>query len=359
MTFTQITSPVRETTSRPGLRVGRWSLVWRPRAVLICSCLVLVNFVLVCVNVAIGELSRTPWEVAQVLLGGGSSVDRLVIVDLRLPRTLVGVCVGACLGMSGALIQSITRNPLASPDIIGVTTGASAGAVAAIIIGAGLPAWVAAVGVPGAAVLGGLFAGLLIFTLSWYRGLDSYRVVLIGIGVNFALSSVISLLLVRAQINQAAQATVWLTGNLDGRGWDQLWPVLSTLLVVGTLTLVGAHALASLRLGDDSARALGVQVQPTRVLLLVGAVLLASAAASAAGPIAFVAFVAPQVMKRVLASPGEPLVGSALGGATLLLSADVVARVILPVELPVGIITAVVGAPYFLFLLLQRRKVSL
>lgn len=351
----RVPSRVSRTPARTAVRIGPVSFVRRPWSLGVCGVLAAAVLLLLCVNVGTGELSRSPWEVLKVLLGGGDTVDHLVIVEIRLPRSLVAVMAGAALGISGAIVQSVTRNGLASPDLLGVTTGASAAAVAVIVLGPGSAGWWA-LGSSGAAVAGGMFAGGLLFLLGWNRGLDTYRLVLVGIGVNFAFSALISLMLVRGQLNDAAKATVWLTGSLESRTWDHVWPLLGVLVVGAFVITRLGNDLASLRLGEDAARGLGVRLAPARLALLGTAVLLAAVAAAATGPVGFVAFVAPQVMKRVLRTAGEPVIGSAIGGALLLVGADVLSRAVVPFGLPVGIVTAVVGAPIFLHLLLRNLR---
>ena len=339
------------TARRPALRLGPWSLRWRARAATTAVVSIVCIVVLAGLSLSIGETNLPVWRVASALVGGGDDGDRFIVLDLRLPRVVVTVFVGLALGLSGAVVQTITRNPLASPDVIGILSGGSTGAVAAIVLGTS-GTWL----IPSMAVAGGLVAATVVFLASWKGGVEGYRIVLVGIGVAAICSALTSLLLVRARVHEAAQAVVWLTGTLDGRTWTHAVPLLVTVLVVGPVLFGILHALGALSLGDATAGSIGVRVEVIRLTALIAATLLASVAAAATGPIAFVAFVAPQAMMRVIGSPTPPIVISGLGGALLLSATDVATRTLLPTELPVGIVTVVIGAPFFLFLLLARRR---
>ncbi|MDQ4119501.1 MAG: iron chelate uptake ABC transporter family permease subunit, partial [Actinomycetota bacterium] len=280
--------------------------------------------------------------------------------ELRLPRSLTGALVGAALAVSGAIFQSIARNPLASPDIIGIQWGATAAAVFVIVLGGGVSVvggTFAALGVPLSALAGGLVTATVIYVLSWRQGIQGYRLVLIGIGINAVLIAVVNWLLTVAEIYQAAQAQVWLNGSLNARGWDEVVPVAVALVVLMPAALVLAHLLGGLQYGDDTARGLGIRVDGGRTALLLVAVGLASVATAAAGPITFVALVCPQIAQRLCRTPAPPLATSAMIGAALTVAADLMARTALPgTEIPVGVVTAVLGAPYLLYLLVRYRR---
>lgn len=332
-------------------RFGPLSGVRRPRAVAVPLVLALVAFLLVAVSTARGDYPLPLGDVVRTLLGAGDATDRLVVVELRLPRALTGLLVGVALGASGAVTQSLARNPLASPDVLGITQGASAAAVAVIVLGLG-----GAVTVPLAALAGALLAATVVVLLGATGGVQGLRIVLVGVGVGAALTSLTSYLLLRARIEEVGLAMVWLTGSLNGRGWQHVVPVGVAVALVLGLCVVLSPVLAVLRLSEDTARALGLRVPLARTVLLLAAVLLAAAATAAAGPIAFVALVAPQIALRLVRSAGPPLVTSAAVGGVLLLGADLLARTVLPVELPVGVVTAVLGAPYLLALLVTLAR---
>ncbi|MGZ4518654.1 MAG: FecCD family ABC transporter permease [Mycobacteriaceae bacterium] len=350
------TSPV---TGRRPVRIGPISGVWRPRAVLVPVALVAAVVLLLALNVGRGDFPVSVPDVLNILLGGGNKAQRFIVMELRLPRSLSGVLVGLALGMSGAITQSITRNPLASPDILGITAGAGVAAVAVIVFGSGVAGGLLTqLGLPISALLGGVLTAVAIYLLAWRGGVQGFRLVLVGIAVGAMLTSLTSYLLLRAEITGAAQAAVWLIGSLNGRGWDHVVPVTIAVAVAGAFALVMTFTLGALRLGDDSARALGVRLQRGQGALLLAAVVLASVAVAAAGPIGFVAFVAPHIALRLVRSAGPPVLASGLVGAALVIGSDVVARSLLPVELPVGIVTAAIGGPYLLVLLLRQTRKS-
>lgn len=340
---------------RPRFGRGPLTLVWRPRLVAVNLGLLALVFVLVCLNVGRGDYPMSVPDVAAVILGGGDEAEQFIVWDLRLPRSVVGLLVGAGFGMSGAIWQSITRNPLASPDLLGITAGASAGAVAVIVFG-GTTVLGSAVGVPAAAMTAGLLTGVLIYLLAWRRGIEGFRLVLIGVAVNGIMLALTNWMLVIGEIWDAQEATVWLNGSLNGRDWGDALPAALALGAIGAVALASTFQLSALKLGDDTARALGVRVQLSQSVLLIASVLLAAVCVTAAGPIGFVAFVAPQVTLRVAGTAGPPLLASALTGAALVVGSDYVARVLLPVELPVGIVTTAIGGPFLMYLIIRTNR---
>ncbi|GAA4691187.1 iron ABC transporter permease [Nocardioides conyzicola] len=353
------------TLSTP-LRVGPLSWLVPMRAGITVVGGLVVLGVLVALDLSMGDFKIPVSDVLRTLLGGGDAGERFIVMELRLPQTLVAILVGAALGLAGALTQTFARNPLASPDILGVTEGAALGAVAVIVIaggsgyGGGLVAGtLQTVGLPVAAFAGALLTATLLYVLSWRRGIDGQRLVLIGIGLSFVLSAGTSWLLVKARIQDAASAQVWLNGSLNGRGWEQATPLLWALVVLVPVSVLLARSLNALQLGDDSARGLGVRLQLTQLMTLVAAVGLVAVSVSAVGPLEFVAFVVPQIALRLTAGSRPPMLASMVLGACLVVGADLVTRVVIPFPLPAGIVTAAIGAPYLIWLLLRRnRKVS-
>ncbi|MGW2995491.1 FecCD family ABC transporter permease [Streptomyces sp. NPDC001193] len=341
----------------PGVRFGRVSFVWRPRVVLVTLLLMAAVFLLFCVSIAVGDFAIGLPSVVATLFGGGERVDQFVIMDLRMPRALAGLVVGVALGVSGALTQSIARNPLASPDILGITGGASAVAVFLVTVSGGAAAAVVnSVGLSGAALAGGLGTGLLVCFMAWRRGVDGFRLILIGISVSAVMEAITTWLLVTADIRDVARAQAWLVGSLDNRSWDEvrvaLWGTVALMAVVACV----AFQFKPLHFGDDVAAGLGVRYARVRAVLLLCAVLLAGFAVSAAGPVPFVAMVAPQVAMRLTKYPTPPVVASAAVGALLLIGSDLVARTALPVALPVGVVTAAIGGPFLVYLLVRANR---
>ncbi|MEV4391522.1 iron chelate uptake ABC transporter family permease subunit [Nonomuraea sp. NPDC049607] len=342
------------------LRLGALSWRLRLRAVAVSVTGLVLLVMLMALNMRIGDL---PMSLTEVLQGtfDVNSAAHFVIMELRLPRALTGALVGAALALSGAIIQSIARNPLASPEILGVTTGASvtvvAGVVASGSVYGGTSGLLASLGVPALALLGGLLGAAVVYGLAWRRGLDGYRLVLVGIGVAAVFTNVKFWLLTVGDVNDTGRAMVWISGSLNGRGWEHVVPVALALAVLIPATLLGTRSLDALRFGDDVVTALGVRVNAARALLILAAVLLAAVATASAGPIAFVALASPQIALRLARSARPPLLCSAVTGAVLTAGADLIARTVFsPIELPVGIVTAVLGAPYLIHLIWRARK---
>ncbi|MFI6150824.1 iron chelate uptake ABC transporter family permease subunit [Streptomyces sp. NPDC051109] len=323
-----------------------------PRALAVGLLLIAAAVAMAVVLIGTGDFEIAPWDVVQTLLGNGTPANDFIVNDLRLPRVLVAVLVGAALGMAGAVFQSVSRNPLGSPDLLGFSYGSAVGALTVIVLFKGGATEVAA-----GALLGGLLTGVAVYLLSYRRGIHGYRLVLVGIGASAMLVAVINYLLTKAQLVEATRAMVWLTGSLAGRDWSQVWPLLGTCAVLFPLVLGQGRALRMMEMGDDAAYALGVRVERTRMLLMLAAVLLTTAAAAAAGPISFVALAAPQLARRLTRSPGSNLLTGALMGSVLLLVSDWASqRAFGADQLPVGVVTGLVGGVYLLWLLVTERK---
>lgn len=299
-----------------------------------------------------GEFPISTQDVVRTLLGDGNPGQELVVIDLRLPRVLVALLVGASLGLGGALFQALSRNPLGSPDILGLSQGATAGALVVIVLVAGDARQVTL-----GALAGGLATGLAIYLLAWKRGVHGYRLVLVGIGMSAIMTAVNGYLLTKADMVDAARAVVWMTGSLSGRDWEQVWPLLALCAVLVPLVLGNGRALRMMEMGDDVSYALGVRVERVRLLLMLAAVLLTAAATAAAGPVSFVALTAPQLARRLTRSPGPNLLPSLCMGATLLVTADWTSqRVFGADQLAVGVVTGVLGGVYLLWLLVTERR---
>ncbi|WP_031007806.1 FecCD family ABC transporter permease [Streptomyces sp. NRRL F-5727] len=331
---------------------GGLSLRYAPRAAYSGLGLILLTLGVGTVLVCTGDFPMTPSEVLDTLLGRGTVVQEFAVMELRLPRVLVAILVGAALALGGAVFQSISRNPLGSPDVIGFGQGATVGALTVIVLFQG-----SAVATALGAVVGGVLTGAVIYLLAWKRGVHGYRLVLVGIGAAAMLTSVIHYLITKADLVDATRATVWMTGSLDGRDWTQFWPLLAVCCVLVPLVLGHGRALRMLEMGDDAAYALGVKVERTRIVLMASAVLLVAVATSAAGPIVFVSLSAPQLARRLTRAPGPNLAVSAVMGSALLLSADWIAsNAFGDRQLPVGVVTGILGGCYLLWLLVSERK---
>ncbi|TQJ87119.1 FecCD family ABC transporter permease [Streptomyces sp. SLBN-31] len=331
---------------------GGLSLRLDVRAVTVVVLLLLAALAASVVLIGTGDFPIPAGDVVRTLLGGGNAGQEFIVNELRLPRVLVGLLVGASLGLGGALFQAVTRNPLGSPDVLGLGQGATAGALVMIVLFSGSAAQVTL-----GALVGGLATGLAIYLLAWKRGVHGYRLVLVGIGVSAIVTAVNGYLLTVSDIVDAARALVWMTGSLNGRDWEQVWPLLGVCAVLVPLVLAGGRGLRMMEMGDDVAGALGVRVERVRALLMVAAVLLVATATAAAGPVGFVSLTAPQLARRLTCSPGPNLLPSLCMGAALLVTADWASqRAFGADQLPVGVVTGVLGGAYLLWLLVAERR---
>jgi iron complex transport system permease protein len=324
------------------------------RSLAVTLVILLAALVVFAWSLTVGDFSIPLADVVSTLVGAGDSDSDFIVRTLRLPRGLVGLLVGAAFGLAGAIFQRIARNPLASPDVIGINAGAAAAAVFVIVVVHG-----SATQVTWGALGGAMLTAAAIYLLSYRRGVTGYRLVLVGIAAAAMLTSVTSYLLTRAEIYEAQRAMVWLTGSLNGRSWDHVRPVTIALAVLVPVAVALGRHLRTLDLGDDTANGLGTRVQAVRAGLLLAAVALTAVAVACAGPIGFVAMVSPQIARRLVRGSSAALLPSAALGALLLTASDLVARrLFAPTELPVGIVTAVLGAPYLLFLLARANRIG-
>ncbi|MET8730774.1 iron ABC transporter permease [Streptomyces parvus] len=316
----------------------------------VAAAALLVLLAAVCVAyLCVGESFVAPGEVVKVILGQPSSAE-LVVGTLRLPRMVVGLLVGAAFGIAGALIQTVARNPLASPDIIGISQGASALTVGAMTFG--ITSYTV---LPYLSVIGGVAAAALVYVFAWRGGLHATRFVLIGFAV--ALRSVTTLFLTKGDYLVAQQAQIWMTGSLNGRGWPEAAPIGWTLLVLLPAIAWAARAQRTVTMDDDTATGLGVRLGRVRLGLVALGVVLASVATGTAGPVDFVALLAPQIARRMTRTAQIPLLSSALLGAVIVVLGDLLARKLFsPTELPVGVLTAAVGAPYLIWLIIRGHR---
>ncbi|MFJ3670632.1 FecCD family ABC transporter permease [Streptomyces sp. NPDC090106] len=333
------------------LRTGRWSVRYGVRALLVCAALAVLAACATVLAVGTGTYALTPLDVLRTFTGDGPPGAGFVLMDLRLPRALVALLVGFGTGVAGAVFQSLTRNPLGSPDITGFGNGASAGALVAIILfDAGDPQTAAG------AVCGGLATAAAVYLLAWKRGVHGYRLVLVGIGASAVLGSATSFLYVRADIGKAAQAASWMIGSLNARDWGDVRIAALGPLLFLPVVLVYARRLALLEMGDDTAAALGVPPERTRLVLLCAGTGLTALAVAAAGPIPFVALAAPQIARRVTRATGPHLLPAGWTGALLVALADLATqRITGSALLPVGVVTGVTGGLYLAWLLRGER----
>ncbi len=319
------------------------------RVVAVSAALGGVVVALAVLALGLGDFPLGPLDVVRAAFGEGGFAST-VVREWRMPRVLAALAFGSALAVSGAIFQSLTRNPLGSPDIIGFTTGSYTGALLAMtVFGAGY------VSTAGGALVGGLLTALLVYGLAYRGGMQGFRLIVVGIAVTAMLHAANLFLLLRAQTEIAMAASIWGAGSLSLIGWAQLVPALVVLVVLTPgFLLVGS--LRQLELGDDAAAGHGLAVEPARLGLLVFAVALVAVVTASTGPIAFVALAAPQIARRLAGSAGIPIVASALTGGVLLLGADVIAQHVVALDVPVGTVTVVLGGIYLLGLLTHEAR---
>lgn len=335
------------------LRLGALSLRFERRGVTVYALLLCCAIAVGIAGILIGDY---PISLGQVLASfGGSAQDPLAqyfVVDVRLPRAVCALLVGAALGMSGAIFQTLSDNPLGSPDIIGFTTGAATGALVQIILFGGDTLAIAI-----AAVAGGLITAGIVIGLSWRRGVAGFRLVLVGIGVGAVLAAVNSLLVVRASLEAAQTASQWLAGSLNSTLWPEVRAVAIAIAVLAPIVIWQFRPLSQFPLGDEAATGLGVRVGRSRIVLVVAGVALMAVATAATGPIAFIALAAPHLVRKLTRTAGLGIFGAALMGGVLVLVSDLIARrLFAPTELAVGVITGALGGLYLVWLLAIERK---
>lgn len=340
-----------DTTGVETVRAVRTQL--RRRSTVVVASLLIFLLIMFCLAMTVGDFPISVQQVWMSLTGRGTRATDFIVHELRLPRAVTALAVGACFGLSGAIFQSMMRNPLASPDIIGITSGASAAAVIAILM-----LHLSGYAVSAFAFVGALATALAIYVLAWKNGVAGYRLVLVGIGIAAMLGAVIDYLMTRAQIWDAQVALLWLTGSLNGASATEMTPLLVLMIITVPLALYAGRALGGLQLGDDAATSVGVRVEHSRLFLILIGVALASIATAAAGPVGFVAFVSGPIARRLTNGTGIALIPAALVGSAVVIAADFAGQHLLPVQLPVGILTAAVGAPYLLFLLVRSNRIG-
>lgn len=338
------------------VRAGRISFRIDRRAPPVLALTLLATLMTMIVTMGVGEYPVPPLDVLRTLLGlpTGSAEYGFIVTTLRLPRMLVAALVGLALGVSGAILQGLTRNPLADPGILGISAGAGLVAVTLIVVVRDVPAGL----LPVAAFGGGASVAALIALLAWRGGDSPLRLILVGIGLAAVCGALTSLMLTFGEIDDVQRALVWLTGSVYGRTWAQVGPLLVAVGLFVPLALLLTRDLNALNLGADMARSLGSPVPQRRGLLLLTAVALAASSVAAAGAIGFVGLLAPHLARRLVGPDQTALLPSAgLLGALIVVTADLIGRTAFaPIELPCGLITAAVGAPFCISLLVSGRK---
>ncbi|AJF72174.1 MULTISPECIES: iron-enterobactin ABC transporter permease [Raoultella] len=322
------------------------------RLLLSCFILIVASVVVSLWGLGSGLVPLRVEQVISALLGDAPRNITMVVTEWRLPRVLMALLIGAALGVSGAIFQSLMRNPLGSPDVMGFNTGAWSGVlVAMVLFGQNLTA------IALAAMVGGVLTALLVWLLAWRNGIETFRLIIIGIGIRAMLVAFNTWLLLRASLETALSAGLWNAGSLNGLTWGKTWPSAPLIVLMLACSVLLVRRMRLLEMGDDTACALGVRVERSRLLLMLVGVVLTAAATALAGPISFIALVAPHIARRLSGTARWGLTQSALCGALLLALADYSAqRLFMPYQLPVGVVTVSLGGIYLIALLIQESR---
>lgn len=317
---------------------------------------------IICVaGLSIGSYQLSVNEIIQTLLGNGTKIQDMVIFKIRLPRIFVAVLVGMALSTAGCILQTVTKNELAEPGIIGINAGASLAVV--LLISAGGAHYYEAIGnatlfiMPLVAIIGAFASAILIYTLSYRKGISPTRLILIGIGVNAGIQAIITLYQLSMSKGDYNQALTWISGSLWGSSWKYFFLILPIVIVMVGISVYKSRVLDMLDLGDELATGLGIAVEKERRIFFAIAVILSAAATSIAGNIAFLGLIAPQIAKRIVGPiHRRQIPAAALISACIIVVADIVSKnMFSPIELPVGISISIIGVPYFVYLMLREK----
>jgi iron complex transport system permease protein len=342
------------------LRIGKSiSFLVDKKAITISLILLAISVAIFLVSAGSGEMYISPLEVAKTLFGNGSDMNEVVIYTFRLPRILVALLAGMSLAAAGAILQGMIRNPLASPDVLGITGGAAAAVVAFLTLFSdeNHSLTISIHWLPLAAFLGAAITALLVYVLSWKNGMAPLRLVLVGVGISVLMQACTTLLMITGPIYRASQANVWITGSVYGASWKHVTLLAPWALILFAISFLSARKMNIQELGDELAIGAGVSLQKQRFFLLLLSTALTGGAVAFAGGIGFVGLMAPHMARRLVGSSfGALLPASALLGAILVMAADLAGRMLFaPMEIPAGVFTAAVGAPYFVYLLYKSR----
>ncbi|GAA1502605.1 FecCD family ABC transporter permease [Nocardioides humi] len=333
------------------LRRRRIAVRLERRSVLVCTALAVAAAGLAVLALMTGSYQLSAGQVVSALTGGETGLVHDIVVEWRLPRVVAALVFGAALGVSGAVFQSLLRNPLADPGLIGFSQGSYTGALVVILVVNG-----SYLQLVGGALLGGMATAVAVYLLAYRRGVQGFRLIVVGIGVSATLESLNIWLILKAELEQAMAAAAWGAGSLNGVSWNQVVLGGSCIAVLLLLAGMSSRPMRQLELGDDAAASQGVRVSPARLGLIVVGVALTATVTAASGPIAFISLVAPQIGRRLARTGGITLAPAAFVGALLCLAADYVAQHVAPTPLPVGMITVMLGGGYLGYLLFTEAR---
>lgn len=339
---------------------GKVSFLIDKKALLIFAGLFVLAFAVFVASTALGEMTISPLSVIEVFFGGGNDMERLVVQSFRLPRIIVALMVGISLAVAGGLLQGMIRNPLASPDILGITGGASVAVVGflAYFTNDDNVMTMSVEWLPVAAFAGASIVSFLVYFLSWKDGVSPVRLVLIGIGISAMMQALTTLMMIMGPIFRASQANIWITGTVHGSTWGNVAVLVPCTLILISIAFMLARNVNVQELGEEIAIGAGARVQRQRFVLLLVSTALVGSSVAFAGGIGFVGLMAPHMARRLVGSSfGALLPVSALIGGILVMTADLIGRMMFsPLEVPAGVFTASIGAPYFIYLLFKTRN---
>ncbi|EHL77956.1 FecCD family ABC transporter permease [Bacillus smithii] len=332
----------------------------RKRVIWITTVFIILILFTILISLQLGSFSIKLWEVVQTFLGQGTRKQEIVLFSMRLPRIVMAILVGTALAVSGAILQSITKNDLADPGIMGISSGAALAVVMYIYFMNGnvydgvsnLTIWT----MPVVAFFGSILGAVLIYLFAWKKGINPTRLILIGIGINSAFQALMIIFQLRFTTQEFNRVMVWISGSIWGTSWIYVITILPWIIVFLFFAIYKARFLDVFLLGDHLSIGLGVQVEKARRILILFAVALAGVATSVAGTISFLGLISPHIARKLVGPKHKLLLPvSALVGTLLLLISDTIARnIVAPAEIPVGIVVSIIGVPYFLYLMVKE-----
>ncbi|MCC0643614.1 MULTISPECIES: FecCD family ABC transporter permease [unclassified Clostridioides] len=330
------------------------------KTLLVISILMVLIFIAFLVSLNLGSFSIEPMDVIKTFIGQGQRNHEIAIFKLRLPRIIIALLVGSALSTAGVILQGVTKNDLADSGILGINSGAALFVVVYIYLMNGNVyegmSNLTVFTMPVVALVGALFGAFLIYSLAWKGGINSSRLLLIGIGVNIAFTSILTIFQLKFTTQEFNRVMVWTSGSIWGTSWKYVIAVLPFIVIFMGITMYKAKYIDVLNLGDEVSTSLGVDVEKQRRRLIIYAVILSGVSTSVAGSISFLGLIAPHIGRKIIGPRHKRLIPvSALIGTLLLLVADTISRNILaPIEIPVGIVVSIIGVPYFIYLMLAN-----
>lgn len=330
------------------------------KTLLVISILMVLIFIVFLVSLNLGSFSIEPMDVIKTFIGQGQRNHEIAIFKLRLPRIVIALLVGSALSTAGVILQGVTKNDLADSGILGINSGAALFVVVYIYLMNGNVyegmSNLTVFTMPVVALVGALFGAFLIYSLAWKGGINSSRLLLIGIGVNIAFTSILTIFQLKFTTQEFNRVMVWTSGSIWGTSWKYVIAVLPFIVIFMGITMYKAKYIDVLNLGDEVSTSLGVDVEKQRRRLIIYAVILSGVSTSVAGSISFLGLIAPHIGRKIIGPKHKRLIPvSALIGTLLLLVADTISRNLLaPIEIPVGIVVSIIGVPYFIYLMLAN-----